>query len=146
MDILIWLSLATPIVLIAYLLFRIGKRIWTWFHPEDEQPKEDPPAPLTEMSIVQEPLKCPEFTAVEQEGWRATGEDWDPSVIDCRKLVDPGTRVWRTYRSADGIHWSECEPALTERAACNYASYIKRSNPEEFVRCNDPNGVILFYE
>jgi hypothetical protein len=60
--------------------------------------------------------------------------------------VEAGERVYRIYRSIDRVSWVECDPALTERAACNYADYIKRSNPKEFVRCDDPNGVILFYE
>lgn len=79
----------------------------------------------------------PEVTSIAPE------EEWEPETDS---PVDAGTRVWRIYRSVDRIRWVECDPALTERAACNYADYIKRSNPEEFVRCNDPNGVILFYE
>jgi hypothetical protein len=84
----------------------------------------------------------PDWTSIDEESFMTEEEP----VVDCRKIVDPGTRVWRIYRSLDGVKWAECDPALTERAAANYADYIKRSNPQEYVRCNDPNGVILFYE
>ena len=84
----------------------------------------------------------PKWTSIDEQSFMEGG----CADVDCRKIVDPGTRVWRIYRSVDGIQWAECDPALTERAAANYADYIKRSNPLEYVRCNDPNGVILFYE
>ena len=119
----------------------------------------DPPAPLKDLRYAWtapppdyvEPEttttttaddKVPEWTSIDEQSFMEDGT----ADVDCHKIVDPGTRVWRIYRSPDGIHWLECDPALTERAAANYADYIKRSNPEEYVRCNDPNGVILFYE
>lgn len=120
--------------------------------------KEDAPAPLQDLQYAYtapspdyvEPTvtitttnDMPEWTSIDEESFMNNEEE---PVVDCRKIVDAGTRVWRIYRSIDRIHWAECDPALTERAACNYADYIKRSNPEEFVRCDDPNGVILFYE
>jgi hypothetical protein len=83
----------------------------------------------------------PEWTSIDEEAWER-----DDMETSNDRTVEAGTRVWRIYRSVDRIHWAECDPALTERAACNYADYIKRSNPHEFVRCDDPNGVILFYE
>lgn len=129
-----------------------------WFLWKKIFPKPiDPPAPLhdlryshtapppdyVEPTVTMTTTKdMPDWTSIDEESFM-TEED---PVVDCRKIVDPGTRVWRIYRSVDRIHWAECDPALTERAAANYADYIKRSNPEEFVRCNDPNGVILFYE
>jgi hypothetical protein len=71
-------------------------------------------------------------------------DDWENE--EPTQLTEAGSRVYRTYRSIDRRIWTECDLSLTERAACNYADYIKKNNPQEFVRCEDPNGLILFYE
>lgn len=116
--------------LIIYFWFKL----YPWLkHVESNDPEDvyyDQPSTLQNMTLA---------THIDEK-------EWDAAEIDCRKIVDAGTRVWRIYRSVDRIHWAECDPALTERAACNYADYIKRNNPEEFVRCNDPSGAIIFYE
>lgn len=102
-----------------------------------------PPPDYVEPTVTMTTTKdMPDWTSIDEQSFMEGG----CADVDCNKIVDPGTRVWRIYRSADGIKWAECDPALTERAAANYADYIKRSNPQEYVRCNDPNGVILFYE
>lgn len=102
MDILIWLSLATPIVLILYLAYRMIRKFLK------------PTKSISQHEVLVN--------------------------------IESGMRVWRIYRTIDRTTWAECDPALTERAACNYANYIKKSNPNEFVRCDNPDGMILFYE
>jgi hypothetical protein len=162
-EILIWLSLATPIILGLYVLYRIV--IWlsekyplrgsygqaqyqnvaptyksteTKITSKPAKPKKnEPPSPLKEMVV-----EFPEVTSIDKDGWDAE----EKVMIDSQKIVEAGSKVWRTYRSIDGLSWAECDPALTERAACNYGSYIKQCNPTEFVRVNDPAGLIVQYE
>lgn len=136
MEILAWLTvIGIPLIISLISLYGIKWAIETKAGTRD---KEYSPSPLKEMKVES---NIPEWTSIDEESFLQ-----DEPEVDCRKIVDAGTRVWRIYRSVDRIHWAECDPALTERAACNYADYIKRSNPGEFVRCDDPNGVILFYE
>lgn len=122
MEILAWLTvIGLPSALIALIVYGIYCSF-----------KRSAPSPLKDMKV-----ETPEWNSIDVESFLREDSDIP---------VQSGTRVWRIYRSADGINWVECDPALTERAACNYADYIKRSNPNDFVRCNDPNGITLFYE
>lgn len=97
------------------------------------KPDKSRPSPLSELNV-----EFPEVNSVEETGWDVFEES--------KSVVTPGTRIYRTYRSIDQVNWAECDLALTERAACNYAHYIKANNPQEYVRCEDPDGLILFYE
>lgn len=132
----------TPVVLFVWIL----NRFWTRWLPSFmtwRESKQTPTPTITstwtmnESTItVKKPKKDPP----------AALKELNTSMIDSQKIVEAGTRVWRTYRSIDGLNWAECDPALTERSACNYGSYIKRCNPTEFVRVNDPEGLIVSYE
>lgn len=88
-------------------------------------------------------MSFPEVTGVDEASW----DDTYPGEIRGDEFTHQANlRVYRIYRSVDRKEWAECDPALTERAACNYAAYIKQNNPKEYVRCEDPDGLILFYE
>jgi hypothetical protein len=133
--------LATPVVLFVWILNRFWTRWLPWYMTRRESkyvaPTPTPTWTSTETTTyAKKPKKDPP----------AALKELKTSMIDSQKIVEAGTRVWRTYRSIDGLNWAECDPALTERAACNYGSYIKRCNPKEFVRVNDPEGLIVSYE
>lgn len=140
-EILAWFTvIGLPILLVGALVWLFIR--WLQKTPIVSQPYAYTPPPPT-WTEVKTTLTTtndkPEVTSIAPE------EEWDAEV-DCRKIVEAGTRVWRVYRSIDQQNWAECDPALTERAACNYATYIKRNNPEEYVRVNDPEGIIVSYE
>lgn len=146
-TILAWLTVVgIPALILILILWFLIKRI-TSSSPIAYSPVWNRPIwqqTTTETKTYSKPVKEPEFpeiTGVEKESFEVNNEN-----VDCRKLTEPGTRVYRIYRSVDHTNWTECDPALTERAACNYAQYLKASNPNEFIRCNDPSGLILFYE
>lgn len=140
-----WLTVLAPFIIFGAVLIWLFKKIpkntpyehnplWNrpmWQSTETKTYK-------TPEAKTEEPV-CPEVTSIDKESF-------EEEIVDCRKLVDPGKRVYRTYRSDDHVQWSECEPALTERAACNYAQYMKIANPNQFVIAKDPEGLILFYE
>lgn len=124
-EILAWVSvLAIPAALLGIIIYGISRTFR----------KSSAPSALKDM-IVENSI--PEWKSIDEASFL---EEEEPAKVEA------GMRVYRIYRSVDRITWAECDPALTERAACNYADYIKRSNPNEFVRCEDPNGLILFYE
>lgn len=140
-EVLAWLTvIGLPILALAGIAFFV---IW-WLRrkPIVSQPYSytpPPPAWSETKTTITTTNETPEWTGVDEN---AFSED----NVDCRKIVEAGTRVWRIYRSVDQQNWAECDPALTERSACNYATYIKRSNPDEYVRVNDPEGLIVSYE
>lgn len=126
------------------LLVMLALAWWIYHHvTRDVTDDDDAPKPLHDLRYTYNTTinNVPKWTSIDEESFLR-----DDMTTSNDRIVEAGTRVWRIYRSVDRIQWVECDPALTERAAANYADYIKRSNPEEFVRCDDPNGVILFYE
>jgi hypothetical protein len=142
--------LATPVVLFVWIL----NRFWTRWLPWYMTRRESKQVPQSTSSRTGTGTVTPTWTSTETTTYAkkpkkdppAALKELKTSMIDSQKIVEAGTRVWRTYRSIDGLNWAECDPALTERAACNYGSYIKRCNPKEFVRVNDPEGLIVSYE
>ena len=168
-----WLTVLAPFAIVGYLVYHLIKWVNTtyWTSPYEEFLKNDyvpkwnspmwqgtekktttttyahtdPPPGHVEPETTITTTECPEVTSIDKEGFDRVDDDED-EVVDCRKLVDPGKRVYRIYRSDDHLQWIECEPALTERAACNYAQYMKIANPNQFVIAKDPEGLILFYE
>lgn len=95
------------------------------------------PSPLKNLEVVDADAPVKVTSIAPDDEWET-----DPPIGE----LTPGSRIYRIYRSTDQSSWVECDPALTERAACNYGYYIKKSNPNEYVRVNDPDGLILYYE
>ena len=108
----------------------------------EQQKKKDPPASLQNLHAWSEESKTTTTTTPTITSVQEPEEEEEEDVV----MPEANMRIYRTYRSVDQKNWAECDPALTERAACNYASYIKRQNPKEYVRCEDPEGLILYYE
>lgn len=131
MEYLVIASLVTPPVLVAYA----GYRGVVWWRKR----KSDAPAPLKEIKVEEQ--KFPEWNSIDVESFLE--EEADAFV---EKHVESSVPIWRVYRSIDRLSWVELDPASTERAACNYASHIKKLNQKEFVRVNDPDGITVFYE
>jgi hypothetical protein len=152
---LILVVLGVPVVAIVWVVNRFFTRWLPWFMERREATakekivtlaattnkpqKKDPPASLqnlhmwnNEESTKTTTFTTPIITSVEEP-------EEEP-------VEEASIRIYRIYRSVDQKNWAECDPALTERAACNYGAYIKRQNPTEYVRVEDPDGLILFYE
>jgi ABC-type nickel/cobalt efflux system permease component RcnA len=100
-----------------------------------------PPPEYVEPTVtVTTTNDTPEWNSIDEQSFMKEEE------VDCRKIVEPGTRVWRVYRSEDHKNWIECEPTLTERSAVNYAEYVKSMYPGNLVQVTDPCGIILIHE
>ena len=139
-EILAWLTVVgLPILLlglIAWWAVRKTKSI--------SQPYSYTPPPAWTETKTTTTTTVPEITSIApEEEWEVQypGESQPDEFANTANL-----RVYRIYRSTDRKQWVECDPCLTERAACNYAAYIKANNPNEYVRCEDPDGMILSYE
>ena len=102
-----------------------------------------PPPPTWQETKTTITTTCPKVTSIDEKEW---DEEYPGEIQQDEFTNQANLRVYRTYRSTDRKSWVECDPCLTERAACNYAAYIKVNNPKEYVRCEDPDGLILFYE
>lgn len=146
-EVLAWLTVVgLPVLVLGAIAFFV---VW-WLRrkPIVHQPyAHTPPPPAwtetkTTITTTQDP---PNFADLEIDE-----KDWDdkyPGESRGDEFTNQANlRVYRVYRSTNRKEWVECDPVLTERAACNYAAYIKANNPKEYVRCEDPDGLILFYE
>ena len=150
MDFLITFSLIFPWLLLIAAVLYFGIK-WLRKHPIVHQPysyvpSQTPTWQSTTITTTTDPKpETPKFADLEIDE-----RDWDdkyPGETQPDAYAgEAHVRVYRVYRSMDRKEWAECDPVLTERAACNYASYIKRNNPTEYVRVEDPDGLILFYE
>ena len=139
MDFFITFSLIFPWLVLAYFIFS-----WVWKKtktPVIQQPHSYIPSQSTlNVATTLTTTKAPEFPA----NLHVNEEDWNTEENDIP--VSANERVYKITRSIDQKNWIECESALTERSACNYAAYLKLNNPREYVRVTDPDGLILFYE
>lgn len=134
---LAWLTVVLPFFLIPLLLWWLIKKIPS--ETSTDYAHTAPPAGQIEPTVTMTTTAQPQWTSIDEESFLRE----DPPE---QKPVAAGIRVWRVYRSIDQQTWAECDPALTERAACNYATYIKRNNADEYVRVNDPEGMIVYYD
>lgn len=136
-------------------LLIIGLTIFAirWFRrtkPISQPYAYTPPPPTwtetkTTITTTADPQEPPNFAdlSIDEKEW---DDEYPGETKPDEFKHSANLRIYRTYRSVDRKHWVECDPSLTERAACNYAAYIKANNPKEYVRCEDPDGLILFYE
>lgn len=146
-EFLAWFTVVgLPILALTVVIWLLVRRLRKT-KPISQPYAYTPPPPAwtetkTTITTTQDP---PNFADLEIDE-----KDWDdkyPGETQQDEFTNQANlRVYRVYRSTNRKEWVECDPVLTERAACNYAAYIKANNPKEYVRCEDPDGLILFYE
>jgi hypothetical protein len=147
MDLLITFSLIFPWLAILGLI-----TYWIWKRRRSLPPISHTPsqAPTWQSTTITKTESKPEKETPKFADLTIDERDWDEkypgAVMPDMHSDSAQARVYRVYRSTNRKEWAECDPVLTERAACNYAAYIKANNPTEYVRVEDPNGLILFYE
>ena len=140
-EVLAWITVVgLPVLTLGAMAFFV---IW-WLRrkPAVSQPYAyTPPPPTWQETKTTITTTAPEITGIDEESWN----DDEPETQDeLQNRAD--LQIYHVYRSVDRKTWVECDQCLTERAACNYAKYIKANNPHEYVKCEDPTGLILSYE